>query len=87
LWAYVPAGSTFTLKDNSVTGAQINYLIEGLADLGQFIDQDNVSNSPQRSDWAAARAGCNGVTWGAFDKVAHDPSLPGYTDLLIHCER
>jgi hypothetical protein len=87
LWAYVPAGSTFTLKDNTVTGAQINYLIEGLAELGQFIDQNNVSNSPQRSDWAAARTGCNGVTWGAFDKVAHDPSLPGYTDLLIHCER
>jgi hypothetical protein len=87
LWAYVPSGSTFTLSDNSVSGAQINYLIEGFAILGQFIDESNASFSPQRSDWAAARSGCFGLTWGALDKVAHDPPLPGYTDLMVHCER
>jgi hypothetical protein len=87
LWAYVPSGGTFTLKDNTVTGAHINYFIEGLDVLGTFIDQNNVSQAPQLSDWNAAKHGCNGVTWGASDKVAHDPTLPGYTDVLIHCER
>jgi len=87
LWAYLPSGSTFTLRDNSVSGAQINYLVEGFAILGQFIDENNLSESPQLSDWAAARNGCNGVMWGALDRVAHHPAQPGYTDLLIHCER
>jgi hypothetical protein len=87
LWAYLPAGGNLTLKDNAVTGAQINYLVEGLDILGPFIDQDNVSQTPRVSDWQAAKSGCNGVTWGALDKVAHHPSLPGYTDLRIHCER
>jgi hypothetical protein len=87
LWAYLPAGSTLTLKDNTVTGAHINYLVEGFAILGQFIDINNISLTPRISDWEAAIRGCFGVTWGALDKVAHDPSLPGYTDLLIHCER
>lgn len=87
LWAYVPTGGTLTLKDNTVTGAHINYFIEGLDALGTFIDQNNVSQSPQLSDWYAAKHGCNGVTWGPLDKVANDPSLPGYTNLVIHCER
>ena len=87
LWAYLPTGSTLTMKDNTVTGAQINYLIDGFDILGTFIDENNVSQSPQLSDWYAAKHGCNGVTWGAFDKVAYAPTLPGYTDLLIQCER
>ena len=87
LWAYLPASGTLTLKDNMVNGAQINYLIEGFDILGQFIDLNNVSQNPQLSDWGAAKTGCNGVTWKALDKVAHHPSLPGYTDLPIHCER
>jgi len=87
LWAFLPSASTFWFQDNTVSGAQINYLIEGFAILGQFIDQNNVSQTPRLSDWYAARHGCLGVTWGALDKVAHDPSLPGYLDLLIHCER
>lgn len=87
IWTEIPAGGTFTLKDNTVTGAQINYLVEGFLVKGTFIDQNNVSNTPQQSDWGASRTGCNGVTWGALDKVAHDPTLPGYTNLEIHCER
>ncbi len=87
LWVYVPSDGTLTLKDNTVSGAHINYFIEGLDVLGTFIDENNISLTPQLSDWYAAQHGCNGVTWGAFDKVAHDPSLPSYTDLLIHCER
>jgi hypothetical protein len=75
------------LKDNTVTGAHINYLIEGFEILGVFIDENNVSETPRRSDWQAARTGCDGITWGALDKVAHHPSLPGWTDLGVHCER
>jgi parallel beta-helix repeat protein len=87
IWTELPASGTFTLKDNTVTGAQINYLVEGFLIKGQFIDQNNISITPRQSDWGASRTGCNGVTWGPFDKVAHDPTLPGYTNLEIHCER
>jgi hypothetical protein len=87
LWAVLPEGETFTLKDNSVTGAHINYLVEGFLIKGHFIDENNISLVPRQSDWEASRSGCNGVFWGPFDKVAHHPSLPGYTDLSIHCER
>jgi hypothetical protein len=75
------------MKDNSVTGAHINYLIQGFLIQGQFIDENNISLSPRQSDWEAARLGCNGITWGPLDKVAHNPTLPGYTDLIVHCER
>ena len=37
IWAYVPAGETLTLRDNHVTGAQVNYLIEGLDLVGNLI--------------------------------------------------
>ena len=88
IWAYLPAGSTLTMRDNTVTGAHINYFVEGLAIFGNFIDENNISQTPQLSDWGASRAGCYGtVSWGAYDKVGHDPSLPGYTDLAIYCER
>jgi hypothetical protein len=87
IWSLLPAGGTFTLKDNTVTGANINYLVEGFDILGQFVDENNISQTPRVSDWQAARTGCNGVTWGALDKVAHHPSLPGWTDMAIHCER
>jgi hypothetical protein len=87
LWLVLPEGKTFTLKDNSVTGAHVNYLIEGFVVQGQFIDENNVSLEPRYSDWEAARYGCDGIVWGPLDKVAHHPSLPGYTDIRIHCER
>jgi hypothetical protein len=87
IWTEIPVGGTFTLKDNTVTGAHINYLVEGFLIKGTFIDENNVSITPRQSDWGASRAGCNGVTWGPFDKVAHDPTLSGYTNLEIHCER
>jgi hypothetical protein len=87
LWISLPAGATLTLQDNTVTGAQINYLVEGFDILGRFIDQNNASVMPRVSDWFAAHAGCDGVTWGALDKVAHHPSLPGWTDVRVHCER
>ena len=87
VWLVLPEGETFALKNNTVTGAHINYLIEGFIIKGQFIDENNISLSPRQSDWDAARFGCEGFTWGPLDKVAHHPSLPGYTDLPIHCER
>jgi len=87
IWSFLPASSTFTLKDNIVTGANINYLVEGFDALGQFIDENNISQTPRRSDWQAARTGCNGITWGPLDKVAHHPSLPNWTNRVVHCER
>jgi hypothetical protein len=87
LWASIPADGVLTLKDNVVSGAQINYFIEGVDVLGQLIEQNNVSQVPRLSDWEAARTGCDGATWGALDKVAHAPALAGWTNLRIHCER
>jgi len=87
LWAVHPEGETFIMKDNSVTGAHINYLVQGFLIEGEFIDENNISLEPRRSDWNAARYGCNGVYWVPLDKVAHNLTLPGYTDLVIHCER
>lgn len=86
-WLLLPQGGTLTMTDNIVTGAHINYLIEGLIIYGQFIDENNTSITPRQTDWEAASYGCNGIFWGPTDKVAHHPSLPGYTDLSIHCER
>jgi hypothetical protein len=87
IWAVLPEGKTFTLRDNRITGAHINYLVEGFLIKGQFIDENNISIAPRQSDWDASRLGCEGVFWGPYDKVAHHPSLPGYADLSIHCER
>jgi hypothetical protein len=87
IWAYLPEGGKVFMEDNSVTGAQINYLVVGFALFGEYIDNNNVSLSPQLSDWHAARTGCKGVTWGALDKAAYHPSLPGYEEVRVHCER
>jgi hypothetical protein len=87
VWAYLPSSTTFTLKNNTVTGAHINYLVDGFKILGTFVDTGNTSTTPRLSDWQAATSGCNGVFWGALNKVAHAPSLSGYTDRNIHCER
>jgi hypothetical protein len=85
VWTYVPSDSKLILQNNFVSGAQINYLVEGLD--GGIKDTNNVSEKPRLTDWQAAKNGCDGLTWGALDRVAHHPSLPGWTDMLIHCER
>jgi hypothetical protein len=87
LWASIESGATYLLTDNRVTGAHINYLVEGVDAVGALVDSGNVSSAPRRSDWQAARSGCNGVVWGPTDRIAHHPSLPGWIDLGIHCER
>jgi len=90
-WAHVAAGETFTFTNNHVAGAQINYLIEGLDMMGTLVESGNTSGAPRMTDWEAAKNGCSygGYTdyWGAIDRVAHHPSLAGWTDKRIHCER
>jgi hypothetical protein len=90
-WAYVAAGQTFTLTGNYVSGAQVNYLIEGLDLVGTLVESGNTSGSPRMTDWEAAKTGCwNGVdydTWGAIDRVANHPTLPGWVNQRIHCCR
>ena len=90
-WAYVAEGKTYTLQDNFVSGAQINYLVEGLDLMGEFIDINNISEAPRMSDWEFSKYGCerNGFIdyWNTLDFVAHHPSLDGWTDQRVHCER
>lgn len=89
IWAYVAAGKTLTLSGNHVSGAQINYLVEGLDLMGEFIDSDNVSLEPRYTDWVGdAGCGMGGMNdrWGTHDFVAHHPTLPGWTDRRVHCE-
>jgi parallel beta-helix repeat protein len=90
VWAHVAAGETFTLQDNTVTGAQVNYLIEGLDLVGTFVESGNISNSPRQTDWESDTGCWNGVdddTWSTIHKAAHHPTIPGWTDQRIHCER
>ena len=90
VWGYVPSGSSFTLADNTVTGAQVNYLVEGLDVDGNLVVSGNISNAPRSTDWQDD-AGCtwDGITdtWGPLDFVAHDPTIEGWLDRRIYCER
>ena len=89
LWAYVAEGETLTLQDNHVTGAQVNYLVEGLDLVGTFIDSGNVSTTPRMTDWhddAHCDRGGELDSWATIDFAAHHPTLPGWTDQRIHCE-
>jgi hypothetical protein len=90
-WAFVAEGTTFTLQDNFVRGAQVNYLIEGLDLMGELIESGNISEEPRRADWPSSWMGCDldgGVDfWGPLDFVAHHPSVDGWLDQRIHCTR
>ncbi len=83
LWASISAGSTYLLSDNNVTGAHINYLVEGLDQVGTLIDTGNVSSTPRLSDWGAARTGCNGVFWGPT-RPRGPPPVPARLDGPAH---
>jgi hypothetical protein len=91
VWSHVPAGSSLTMTGNTVSGAQINYLVEGLDVLGALNLLGNTSQSPRQTDWESADNGCNRDgqidTWGILDWVAHHPSLSGWVDQRVHCER
>ena len=89
-WAHVAANKTFTLQDNNVTGAQVNYLIEGLDLVGTLVESGNTSTSPMMTDWqndSNCTMGGATDTWTTIHKAAHHPSLAGWTDQRIHCER
>lgn len=91
VWSHVPAGATLSVMGNSVSGAQINYLVEGLDLQGSLNISANTSTTPRQSDWESADNGCNsnGLIdyWDIYDWVSHHPSLPGWVDQRIHCER
>jgi parallel beta-helix repeat protein len=87
LWAYVPAGESISLTNNFVRGAHINYLINGVEVHGNFEISGNLSEAPQETDWVAAAYGCNGESWGPIDFVALNPTLEGWEERVIHCER
>ncbi len=90
-WAYVAEGTAYTLRDNFVRGAQVNYLVEGVDLLGELLESGNLSEAPRRTDWVASQLGCDADGpldyWGPLDFVSHHPSLAGWTDLRVHCER
>jgi hypothetical protein len=90
IWGHVAAGQVFTLKDNHVAGAQVNYLIEGMDVMGTLLETGNTSGPTRASDWESD-TGCwmGGAfdTWGQIDRVAHHPTMPGWVDRRIHCER
>jgi hypothetical protein len=90
IWAHVAAGRTLTLQDNHVTGAQVNYLIEGLDLVGTLVESGNISTMPRMTDWERA-TGCSmggeHDTWTTIDFAAHHPTIPGWTNQRIHCAR
>ncbi len=90
IWAHVAAGQSLTLQNNQVTGAHVNYLIEGLDLDGTLVESGNISTAPRMSDWASSTGCWNGTgddSWGPTEFAAHHPTLPGWTDQRIHCER
>lgn len=87
IWGFVPAGESIYLRNNLVRGAHINYLVQGLEIEGSFEITSNVSEAPQKSDWEAAAYGCNGHFWGPIDYAAWAPTIDGWQERVIHCER
>jgi parallel beta-helix repeat protein len=90
IWAHVAAGETFTLENNRVAGAQVNYLIEGLDLVGTLVESGNISITPRMTDWeddADCWMGGGNDSWTTIDFAAHHPTVPGWTDQRIHCER
>ncbi len=88
IWAHVAAGETFTLTDNHVTGAQVNYLIEGLDLVGTLVESGNISIAPRMTDWetdANCEIGGANDSWTTIDFAAHHPTIPSWTDQRIHC--
>jgi hypothetical protein len=91
IWTFVPAGKTLSMTNNSVSGAQINYLVEGLDVVGALNLANNTSQAPRQTDWESADHGCNrdgqNDSWGTIEWAAHHPSLAGWLDQRVHCER
>lgn len=89
-WGYIPPGETLTLVNNTATGAQVSFLIEGVEVAGNLIEDGNISATPRMTDWQGDR-NCtwDGISdnWGMIDFVAHDPTIEGWTDQRIYCTR
>ncbi|MEJ2605176.1 MAG: hypothetical protein P8Z41_00720 [Anaerolineales bacterium] len=90
-WGYIPAGGTLTLRDNTVTGSQVSYIISGLDVLGEMDISGNESIDPHLTDWEddAYCVWTEGYadSWGVLDFVAHNPTIEGWTDQRIVCMR
>lgn len=90
-WGHVPEGSSVKLVDNSVTGAQVSFIISGLDVLGDLIISGNQSINPHLVDWEDDKhcVWTDGYvdSWGALDFVAHNPTLDGWVDQRIVCAR
>ena len=87
-WIWAADGAPLSIHDNSVTGAHVDYVVGGMS--GSLVFTSNVAGTPAWTDWHAARYGCpaaGGLTWGPTERAAFAPSLPGWTDLPILCER
>lgn len=91
-WGHVPADGTIELSNNTVTGAQVSYVISGLDILGELILSGNESVDPQLVDWEgdAYCVTIDGVLlepWGALDFVAFNPAVEGWLEQNIECAR
>jgi hypothetical protein len=90
IWGHVAVGQVFSLTNNYVAGAQVNYLVEGMDVMGSLVESLNTSGPTRASDWESD-TGCSmgGAldTWGQIDRAAHHPQLAGWVDQRIHCER
>ena len=84
-WIWASPDAPLRLHDNNVSGAHIDYVVAGVS--GAFTESNNEAGEPRLSDWNAARTGCLGKTWGPMRKAAHNPTLAGWTDLAVYCER
>ncbi len=90
-WGEIAPGTSVTLADNEVEGAQVSYVISGLDVLGDLILSGNQSADPHLTDWEGD-ADCvwtEGIVdrWGALDFVAHNPTIEGWEDVRITCVR
>ena len=91
-WGYIPPGGTVELTDNTVTGAQVSYVISGLDVLGKLVLDANESVDPHLVDWEgdAYCVTIDGVTlnsWGVLDFVAFNPAVEGWVEQIIDCVR
>jgi hypothetical protein len=90
VWGHIPQGENLFLRDNTVIGAQVNYVIEGLDVMGKLHISGNESIEPRLTDWQFDQP-CEYAgyvdSWGALDFVAHNPTIDGWVDQRIFCER
>jgi hypothetical protein len=91
VWGHVAAGEALTLADNSVSGAQVSYIISGVDVLGELEISGNESTDPHLVDWEndtyCVWRGGYVDRWGALDYAAFNPTIDGWVDRRIICIR